>query len=349
MVDALVEETYEGITVPGGDPEGLTGAATRWSANAGALERLAGRIDALPAALASWRGPASVAFGAATLVGSGAARAGAQAFDVAATTARAYAQELSDAQDLAREAINEAIVAKGRIRKATGEIEAAREREAAAVLEAAWAQMRIEAAETTALPLSSGARGDKAAAEGRAADARADERRWRQELTEAREALRAAQRKGRRAESDARKAARAAGIGFSAVAGWVPEIPSLGPPASISAQEAEAITFAVDLGFARTPPVANTPARYAPPDVPAGLMWVPRSPEQRAREGPPMDDAAATESMLATLGLIPGLGIPADIAGAMYSAARGDGKGAGLSLGGIFFEGADAAKLRRLS
>lgn len=64
--------------------------------------------------------------------------------------------------------------------------------------------------------------------------------------------------------------------------------------------------------------------------------WVPHSPEQRARESGPADPSAATHGLLTVIGMLPIIGIPANVADGIYSAAQGDKTGAGLSFAGAF-------------
>ncbi len=80
-------------------------------------------------------------------------------------------------------------------------------------------------------------------------------------------------------------------------------------------------------------------------------MWVPHSPEQRARESGPADPSAATHGMLTVVGMLPIIGIPFNVADGIYSAAQGDKTGAVLSFAGAIpgiGDESDAAKLARL-
>lgn len=195
-------ESYQGLTVPEGDPGELRRLGRTFSGLAGSMDSVSGTFHALPGELSSWQGVASVAFAGASLAGGDHASAIRARMEGYASATNQYAGELEHAQHAVEKAIEDAIEAQGRIDKAKTAIEDARGRQTVARTEAAAAKV------ASALPRGAAL---GAALESRAAaaltDAEGDERLAQRALTDAQRDLEAAKKRGHRAEGEAHQAA----------------------------------------------------------------------------------------------------------------------------------------------
>src|SRR3712207_2386313 len=115
-------ESYAGITVPEGEPEGLRTAASQLTGLAASLEGTGGELQSMPSGIPTWQGPASVAYAGTCMTQASTAQQAAIAMEHAALAARTYAEQLQDAQKDAREAIEDARDARRRIREAREDI-----------------------------------------------------------------------------------------------------------------------------------------------------------------------------------------------------------------------------------
>lgn len=214
-------ESYDGITVPDGDPDGLRAAAHSLHGIAGLLGGTAGRLGGLPGSLAAWQGPASVSYAGSCTTNAGAAHACGTAIGEAAGVSSAFASTLESAQQRARKAIREARDAQHRIDAALNEIRAAQAAAAAAQARGDAAADAIAVSSLAGAPSPSALAEQRQAADDASAAASA-ETRARHDLEHAREDLRRAKKDGHDAEEDARLAARGAEAAFGAVAFGVP-------------------------------------------------------------------------------------------------------------------------------
>ncbi len=222
-------ESFAGITVPDGSPDGLHAAAADFEGLSGLLGGLAGQLQGLPGSMPSWQGPASVSYAGSCVTTAGSTTGASQSVTTAGHATRQYAHALEDAQREARQAIAEARDATNRIKRAKAEIDQARSDQATAAQQADHAshELAVSAAHGLPSPRAQASLRDA----GNAADAAAGrERRARQELDQAERDLHRAQRRGREAEQRARDAARSAAAGFGATTG--PTIGPAGPPGS---------------------------------------------------------------------------------------------------------------------
>jgi len=214
-------DSFAGITVPEGDPGGLSSAGATVSGVAGALAGVAAQLNALPAELSAWKGPASLAFGGeASSLGEGAARVG-HALDAFHPALRRAADELEEAQRLAEEAIEEARDAQRRIDEAERRIADARTTGAEARMQAGAAATKVAATGLLGSP-SPAAEADRAVAEHAAQQAAAEEAHARRAFEAAREDLERAREKGRKANEQAEDARIALAAASSAM---VPGLP----------------------------------------------------------------------------------------------------------------------------
>lgn len=97
-------ETYEGITVPEGQPEDVTAAAARLDGASGMVDGALARLNSLPGSMATWQGPASAAFAGTAQQQAAAARSAGQAIDTGVSALRGYAHVLHQAQHDGEEA-----------------------------------------------------------------------------------------------------------------------------------------------------------------------------------------------------------------------------------------------------
>jgi len=213
-----VGESFAGITVPDGSPDGLRSAAGQFDGLSSLLSGVAGQLQGLPGTMASWQGPASVTYAGSCSTSAGSTTATGQAVATAGQATRDYAQRLEDAQREAKHAIAEARDATARITRAKAAIEQARSDHAAAGQQADRASHALAVSTAHGVP-SPGAEADLRAAGHAAEDAAGRERRARHELEHAEHDLHRAQRRGREAEQHAREASRAAAGGFGAGGG----------------------------------------------------------------------------------------------------------------------------------
>src|SRR3954471_9540870 len=124
-------DSYAGITVPEGDPGGLSGAASEFGALAGQLSGVSAELQGMPGTLSTWNGPASVSFAGACLTNHSACRDAVDAFTHAESAARRYAPALRHAQHEAEAAIAQARAAQHRIDAAERAIDDARQAQSA--------------------------------------------------------------------------------------------------------------------------------------------------------------------------------------------------------------------------
>ena len=223
-------ESYAGINVPEGSPGELRTLSRSFSGTADSLQGVAARLNAMPSALSSWQGPASVGFAGSSATAASAASSGALSFLSASIAVRAYASDLEEAQRAAERAIDDARDAKERIRQARREIADAGRRASAAGLAIVAATTRIMSAALTSTP-DAGAEADLAAAQRELDDAQADERRAQRELDRAQDDLEQAQKRGEKAADLARTAATAAAVAVSGAGSGIPPLQPLGGPA----------------------------------------------------------------------------------------------------------------------
>jgi hypothetical protein len=206
------------ITVPAGQPGRLEELGFELGAMSGALEAASSRLRALPSALNTWAGPASVSFAHAAYAQADATAVASEAFAIAREAVRAYARELREARREAREAIEQAREATERIREAERMIDDARDR-----LAAAQARAAIAAA--------AGALDEQLAAQEQAQQADADLQAAVRRRDAAEEDLDRAHRRGDRAAEAAHDAERRVVGAYSAIVAMVPYVPALGAPA----------------------------------------------------------------------------------------------------------------------
>jgi uncharacterized protein YukE len=224
-----MSETYAGITVPEGEPDGLRAAAGRFHGLSGSLEGTEAELSGMPAALSSWQGPASVLYANSCMNQAAGVRACVAALDHAATAARTFAHALEDAQRDAREAIRDAKDAQHRIdaaERAIADAQAAQQA-ASARAEQAYHALAMSSAAGAPSPAAQ-ADLDAASADGQAAADR--EAAARRDLERAQDDLDRAKRRGEQAEERAKDAADAATAAFAPVV--PPPAPGAGPGAT---------------------------------------------------------------------------------------------------------------------
>lgn len=225
-------DSYQGITVPDGDPAALENVANDFGSLAGATSTLSTRLRSAPGQLGGWQGPASLAFTGISFLSAASASASSQNFAIAAREAQRYSDDLRAAKEETRQAIEDARQAQARIDRAEREIEQAQERRGEAALRYAAAFGQLLLPDLTGASASS-AQNDLARAQQDMDAADDQERRARLELADAREDLERAKRRGERAATDAENAALAASNAFAAVGAGLPgETPVPGGPAS---------------------------------------------------------------------------------------------------------------------
>jgi len=214
-------DSFAGIAVPEGDPGALRDAAGRFQTLGHQLSGVSGELRGMPSSMASWAGPASVAYAGTCLTNGAACDTAVDAMGQCAQAARQYAHALQQAQDLAKEAIAEARDAQARIDQAERDIGTALDRQATAALAIRSAETEISIAMAAAqpAPAAEAARGQ---AQSALYDAQGDEQRARRMLEKAQDDLERAKRKGRRAAEHARDAGRGAASAFHGAAGISP-------------------------------------------------------------------------------------------------------------------------------
>jgi hypothetical protein len=224
-----MSDSFAGITVPDGDPGALESAAAQFGTVASTLSGVSGDLRGMPGSLASWSGPASVAYAGSCLTNGSACDTAVQALGSAEHAARAYGHELEAAQTAARHAIRDARDAQDRIDRAERDIASAqaRQRDAATAESNAGTQLAVSSAAGLPDPVAEAA---QTQARTDAANAAADEAAARRELDRARHDLEVAKQHGHQAMEDARDAARAAGSAFAAAAGVSPAYALPGAP-----------------------------------------------------------------------------------------------------------------------
>lgn len=121
-------ESFAGITVPDGDPDGLRDAARGMGVAASALHESAREVEGMPSMLGSWQGPASANYAASCLSQSAALVRIAQGRTRAAVAVDAFVDDLERARKQARAAIVDARDADRRIKHAQKQLTAARGR-----------------------------------------------------------------------------------------------------------------------------------------------------------------------------------------------------------------------------
>jgi uncharacterized protein YukE len=224
-----MSETYAGITVPEGEPDGLRAAAGRFHGLSGSLAGSEAELNGMPAALSSWQGPASVLYANSCMNQAAGVRACVAALDHAASAARTFAHALEDAQRDAREAIRDAKDAQHRIDAAERAIADAQGAQQAASQRADQAYHALAMSSAAGVP-SPAAQADLDAASADGAAAADREAAARRDLERAQDDLDRAKRRGEQAEDRARDAADAATAAFEPVV--PPPAPGAGPGAS---------------------------------------------------------------------------------------------------------------------
>jgi hypothetical protein len=211
-------DSFEGITVPQGDPDALRTSALQLQGVSLQLEDQAGRLRSMPSFMGPWAGPGSSAFAQLTGVQSADVGRTGTAMFMASLTVSETADTLEDAQRAAQKAID-------RARKARHEIDRAKEdiRQAVADQGAARDRMAMAALARSAAQLTAGdplmdpggvaaAAADAADREYRAAEhdlhaAEGREHRARVRLKDAEDDLEQARKDGADAAQDAEDAA----------------------------------------------------------------------------------------------------------------------------------------------
>jgi uncharacterized protein YukE len=224
-----MSETYAGITVPEGEPDGLRSAAGRFHGLSGSLEGTEAELNGMPAALSSWQGPASVLYANSCMSQAAGVRACVTALDHAASAARTFAHALEDAQRDAREAIRDARDAQHRIDAAERAIADAQGAQQAASQRADQASHALAMSSAAGVP-SPAAQADLDAASADGAAAADREAAARRDLERAQDDLERAKRRGEQAEERAKDAADAATAAFEPVV--PPPAPGAGAGAS---------------------------------------------------------------------------------------------------------------------
>jgi hypothetical protein len=240
-------ESYDGITVPEGDPGALEASAGRLVASAGLLQSFSGQLNGLLGAL-SWFGPASAQHALLTGSQSMMAGTGATALIQQASVISDYADVLRAAQRQAEHAIERAKDADRRIRQAKEDIRQAQIDQAGAearIIAAQAAQTRVFESAVDLLTGSGAAAAHLAEAEERAARhdlaaAEARERHARTRLAHAEDDRREAIRDGNDAE-EAVALSRSGLIAAAQGAGLLPTQP--GGPANASFAAAAGIVL----------------------------------------------------------------------------------------------------------
>lgn len=222
-------ETYAGITVPEGDPDGLRDAAQRMGAVGGALRASASELRGMPAMLGSWQGPASANYAGTCLSQSEAVARQGDGWIMAAGATAVFASELEDARGDARRAIRDAEEATDRGEKAQTELEAAeaREKDANERIVGALLDLAIEGLTGGAVVA---AEDELRRARRDAEEAEDDIRHWRRERERAEEELERAQRRGKEAETRAHDAAQSAQTVFASIQAGMPRLVLPAPP-----------------------------------------------------------------------------------------------------------------------
>jgi hypothetical protein len=200
-------ETYDGITVPEGDPGALEATAGRLRATAGMLDTVSSALSGLLGGL-GWMGPASVAHASLTTTQGGMATTASGSLLEQAGVINGYGRMLAQAQREAKKAVERAKDADRRIKQAKADIANARQDEAdaqAPIIAAQTAQsaakMQLFSSAVDALAGQGAANAALHAAEQAEADARRD-------LHDAQERERDARRRLEHAEDDLRDAKR---------------------------------------------------------------------------------------------------------------------------------------------
>jgi hypothetical protein len=226
----MSSESYAGITVPEGEPDGLRSAGGRFNGLAESLDAVCSELTGLPTAMTSWQGPASVLYADSCMTQAGGARHAVGALHEAAHAARAFARDLEDAQREAREAIRDAKDAQDRIDAANKAIDAAQADQAAASVRADQASHVLAVSSAAGAP-SPAAQADLDAAATAGQEAAGREAAARRDLERAQDDLERAKRRGERAEEHARDAASAAAAAFAPAGGFPGGVP-VGAPAA---------------------------------------------------------------------------------------------------------------------
>jgi hypothetical protein len=200
-------ETYDGITVPEGDPGALEATAGRLRATAGMLDTVSSALSGLLGGL-GWMGPASVAHASLTTTQGGMATTASGSLLEQAGVINGYGRMLAQAQRQAKKAIEHARDADRRIKQAKADIAKAQQDEAdaqarivAAQTAQSAAKMQLFSSAVDALAGQGAANAALHAAEQAEADARRD-------LHDAHERERDARRRLEHAEDDLRDAKR---------------------------------------------------------------------------------------------------------------------------------------------
>jgi len=249
-------DSYGGIGVPEGDPEGLRGAAGRVRASAGVLEASGGVLQSMLGGL-GWAGPASASHSRLTSMQAMMARTAVAALNSQAAVISEYAETLEAGQRQAERAIDDARDADRRIRLAEEEIEQAQadQRAARARIEAAQAAKALAddrlasavidvlAGDSSAAVASEAAAREIREAQRDLEDAERRERRARRLLEQARDDRRDAQKRGEEA-AESVEIARGGLVAAAQYVGFLPTQP--GGPANPA--------FAAAAGIALPPP-----------------------------------------------------------------------------------------------
>lgn len=222
-------ETYAGITVPEGDPDGLRDAAQRMGAVGGALRASASELRGMPTMLGSWQGPASANYAGTCLSQSEAVTRQGDGWIMAAGATAVFASELEEARGDARRAIRDAEEATDRKKKAQTELEAAeaREKDANGRIAGALVELALEGLTGGVV---AAAQDELRRARRDAEEAEDDIRHWRRERERAEEELERAQRRGKEAETRAHDAAQSAQTVFASIQAGMPRLVLPGPP-----------------------------------------------------------------------------------------------------------------------
>ncbi len=341
-------DSFAGITVPEGEPDGLRAGAERL---AGAADRLGAARDdlaALPGAMGGWAGEASLAYRGATLTNGVGAEAAIEAVIACAAATRIYADALDDAQRRAERAIADARAAQDRIDAARRAIDDATGR-------AVDANRRIAAAEFARLgngvlaPFDPGAEAEARAARDDRAAAEADAAAGRRRGGAAADALEGARRRGREAMEDAEEAGREAGRAFSAAGIAAPVTARPGSPATASVS---------GLPLPRHPLAGRggTPAADDPVLTDAErerLRFIDDARRERDDELRPPDEGGGVMGWihggLDGAGFLPGAGAVPDVLNAGLYAVQGKGEEAAWSMGAAVPFAGDAAKAGKMT
>jgi hypothetical protein len=225
-----MSESFAGITVPQGEPDGLRDAASSMVGVSGQLDGVAGGLGGLPAQLTTWRGDSSLIYQNACANVQDVVAGGAEVVHHAAVILRRYAGELQDAKEEARRAIREAKDAHERREKAQVLIDGAVAARGIASLQAAAAATQLTVTSALGTP-SPGAQADLDAANNAIARAEYEEAMARRAWDQADQDFKAAQKRGERAEKEAIEAGRSAAGALGELATSTPGVPGVGAPA----------------------------------------------------------------------------------------------------------------------